>query len=394
MTDKLYYSDSYTTFFRTRIMSVTEDKGRFFVVLPETYFFPEGGGQPCDKGYIDGIKVLDVFEKDNIIYHILPSLPENKEVDCKIDFARRFDHMQQHSGEHLLASVFYNNFDAQNLGFHLGEDYVSIDLSLNSVPESMLKQAEDIANEIIYKNLEIKTYLINPEDVGKIPLRKAPQVTESIRVVEIDNSDYSPCCGTHVSRTGEIGIIKIIKSEKYKDMTRVYFKCGKRALSDYQNKHGIVSNLYGLFSTSENKILDRIESDISKMKSMSAEIKDLKENLFKLEAAGLVKSATSRLITADYGNKSFSDLELMAKLILQLGEYIVILSSIPENRLLAICNGDNNLSMGKLFKENLPKFSGKGGGSEKQAQAAFSAQKDLADFKEFLVTHLKESFSI
>ena len=391
MTSKLYYSNPYLKTSETEIKSITEKDGNFHVALNETIFYPEGGGQPCDRGFIDEIGVLDVYEENDTIFHVLPSSPTQNTVTCDIDFERRFDHMQQHAGEHLLSGVFLSLFDGHNMGFHLGDDYVTIDLSLSDISDSMVLEAENTANELIYKNLEIKTYIVDSETAAKLPLRKPPIVTQSIRIVEIDKVDYSACCGTHVNYTGEIGIIKIVKTQKYKNMTRVYIKCGKRALVDFQNKHDMITNLSSSLSTGESQLISKIESDQSDLKNKSREIKSFRDKLSRYEAQEIINSSQSELIIINFEDKNSEDIESLARQIMQIRDHVLILASLKDKRLLACWSGNYSINLGKIFKENAPSFNGRGGGSNKQAQCSFSQVDDLMGFETFLSEELKQA---
>ncbi|WDC84731.1 alanyl-tRNA editing protein [Caloramator sp. mosi_1] len=177
-----------------------------------------------------------MFEENDTVYHVVDKKIEKNNVKCTIDFERRFDHMQNHTGQHLLSSVFITLYDAPTNSFHLGDDYVSIDIGLENITDEIVKNVEDRVNELIFKNIPVKSYIVNNEEAKKLPLRKLPPTDVNIRIVEIEGIDYSPCCGTHVRNLGEIGMVKILKTEKYKNMTRVYFKCGKRLLRDFQEK--------------------------------------------------------------------------------------------------------------------------------------------------------------
>lgn len=384
MTDKLFYSDPYLAEWKAEIKEVSEKNGRILAVLNETAFYPEGGGQPCDRGYVGETKVLEVFEDTGTIYHVLSAVPDGREVVCRLDFKRRFDHMQQHSGEHLLSAVFFNLYKLHNMGFHLGEDCVSIDMSTDMIPSSMLREVEDAANEHIYRNLKVKTYFADKAEALKLPLRKQPKVDEDIRIVEIDGIDYSPCCGTHLATTGEIGLVKIVKTEKYKGMTRVYFKCGNRAFADYRNKHDIVAALCSHFSTNEARIIERVESGETEIKNMSAEIKRLKTRLYKYELAALTGLNNSKVVAARYDDRSFGDIQLMAEEARQFKDLTFILSSVPEKKVVVARSDGPGANCGGIFKENLSRFHGKGGGNETRAQASFDNIEDLFRFEEFL----------
>lgn len=390
MTNKLYYTSPYLKEWRTNIEKVVEKDGKTLVVLSETAFYPEGGGQPSDKGYINDIEVLYVFEEDDIIYHEVASKPLSNEAHCKLDYERRFDYMQQHSGQHVLSAVFYTSYEGVTAGFHLGEDYVTIDITLPEISEATLRDVELKANQHIFENAEVKTYIITPEEVEKLALRKLPKVDENIRIVEITDVDLSPCCGTHVTRTGEIGLLKITKSEKNKGMTRIYFKCGKRALLDYQNKQEVTTGLSRHLSEPEQTLVAKVETITAELRNTIWESGKLKESLSKYEAQELLQADDSKIIAKSFENKNFDEIQVLAKQVLLLGDYITIFSSIPDKKVLLSYSGDYNLHCGKIYKEHVSSFNGRGGGGDKQAQAGFASVEDMMAFGEFLGKKVSE----
>lgn len=382
--ERLYYANPYITKWESSVEDVIEKDNKFYVILSKTAFYPEGGGQPSDFGTIDGVELLGLTEENGVIYHILPAPPKNTLVSCELDFNRRFDLMQQHSGQHLLSAVFFNTYNGKTSSFHLGEDYISIDISLSDASSELIKEIEYKANEYIYKNIEVMNFIITPEEVDKYPLRKLPPTKEDIRIIEIEDVDFSPCCGTHVNKTGEIGIIKIIKHEKYKGITRVYFKCGNRALQDFQNKNDIILNLTKQFNAAENEILDRAASLTQDLDATLKKLKDSNDKLAYYEALDIIKAAASNKIIATFTDKSFGDIQLISKHILLQGSYLLILASASDNRILFTHNGSFEINCGKIFKEHLSTFNGKGGGSDKQAQGGFQNTEDMNRFVEFL----------
>jgi alanyl-tRNA synthetase len=292
--------------------------------------------------------------------------------------------MQQHSGQHLLSAVFFNDYNGKTSSFHLGEDYISIDISLSDVSSELINEIEEKANELIYKNLEVKNFIITPEEIANYPLRKLPPTKEDIRIVEIQDVDFSPCCGTHVTRTGEIGITKKLKYEKYKGITRIYFKCGNRALQDFQNKNNIILSLSKQFSASENEILARAGALSQDLDTALKAIKESNEKLAYYESMDIINAAASKKITATFEDKSFGEIQLLSKHILSHGSYLLILASAPDNKILFSHDGSFDVNCGKIFKEQLASFNGKGGGSDKQAQAGFQTAADMNSFVEFL----------
>lgn len=384
MTEKLYYDKPYLKEWEAQVLDIIERDGRILVLLDKTAFYPEGGGQPADKGFMDEAQVLYVFEEGKDIYHVVDIRPEKALVKCSLDFKRRFDLMQQHTGQHLLSSVFYDKYKGETSSFHLGEDYVSIDISIGEMPEELVKNVERDVNELIYSNLEIKTYIMDKAELNKLPLRKFPKVDEDIRIVEIDKIDYSPCCGTHLRSIGELGVIKIIKTEKYKGITRVYFKCGKRAFEDFQLKQDIVANASRLLAVDLESFQEKIRINVEELKNSQKEIRELKESLYFYEARDIVESAHSKLIAKSFENRSFEDVQSLGRTILQAGDYVVALSSLPDKKLWFAHSGGFEIHCGKVFKESLQKFNGRGGGGDKQAQAAFVEENQLLEFENFL----------
>lgn len=385
---KLYYDDVYLKEWESEIVEVIETEGRFLVALAETAFYPESGGQPGDRGTINKIKVIDTIEEKDIIYHVLETSPEGvgTKAFCELDFDRRYDLMQQHTGQHLLSSVFYNLFKGETSSFHIGDDYISIDISISDMPYEMVKEVELLVNEQIFKNIDIITHVVNYNQIGEYNLRKVPKAKEDIRIVEIDKIDFSPCCGTHVRKTGEIGIIKILKTEKYKGVTRVYFKCGKRALFDFQNKTEMLSKLGKYLSLPESEIFSRVEYENTVIKAMGKEILELKEKLYEYEGSNIINEANSEIISIIFEDRPFTEVVALGKKILEKGDYMLVLASSVDFKLLLRHNGNFDMNCGKFLKENLSTYGGRGGGSPKDAQAQF---KDIEDIKSFIDFALK-----
>jgi alanyl-tRNA synthetase len=376
---KLYYENSYINQCNSNIIDMIEKDGRILVVLDITPFYPEGGGQPSDRGKIDEANVIEVFEKNDIVYHVVDRKLETRSVSCSVDFQRRFDHMQQHSGEHLLSAAFYKLFGGVNCGFHMGEDYVTIDINLNDISEEMIRKVESETNEYVYRNLEVYTYVVSKAECDGLPFRKEIKVDGAIRIVQMGDIDYSACCGTHVVRTGEVGVVKITRAEKYKGMTRVYFKCGRRALKDYINKQDIVSVLTRQLSADEGSIIGKVEAQSAVLKELGRQLSDAKMALAQYDANALIKTAASKTIVKNYDDRSFEEVQLISS-VLENEPYVTVLSSSQDKRVIMTQTNTPHISCGKIFKEHLGTFKGKGGGSDKKAQAAFTTLKDLEEF--------------
>lgn len=390
MIEKLYYNNPYMKEWEAQVLEIVERDGKLLVLLDKTAFYPEGGGQPADKGFIENTEVVHVLEEDKDIYHVVNKRPEKAIVSCKLNFNRRFDLMQQHTGQHLLSSVFYDKYKGETSSFHLGEDYVSVDISLPDITEKIIKEVEEIVNNLIYNNFQVKTYMIDKEQLVNLPLRKFPKVDEDIRIVEIDKIDYSPCCGTHLRSLGELGIVKIIKTEKYKGITRVYFKCGKRAFDDFRLKQDIVANASKMLAVDLESLQDKIKANVEELKNNQKEIKELKESLYVYEARDILKYAQSKVIIKSFQDKNFEDIQNIGRVILQAGEYVTILSSLKDKKLWFAHSGSFDIHCGRIFKEHLHKYDGRGGGGDKQAQAGFLEQQLLIEFEGFLRSEFKD----
>lgn len=288
---KKYIYDSYLSNYDTHVESCLFNGTDYEIKLDKTIFYPDMvGGQPRDCGTINGLEVKNVIERDNEVIHILDT-PIEGEVRLQIDLNRRIDLMQQHTGQHILSSVFSELYHAKTVGFHLSSDYTTIDLNVAGFTDEMISSVEHYANQIIYDNIKIDTEILKREDALKENLRKEPVNDEMIRLVKIGEKDNVACCGTHLSFTGEVGVIKVLKYEKYKSGTRVEFLCGKRALDDYIEKNFCIYHLSNEFSCHVTKLKDSIiklkEDDLIKTK----EISSLKSKLNYYKAQEYIDSA-------------------------------------------------------------------------------------------------------
>lgn len=392
MTKKLYYENPYLTQWTTTVTNIIKKDNYCLVTLQDTAFYPEGGGQPSDSGQIDHIQVLDVYSEAGEVYHKLPHPPENRTVECQIDWKLRYDHMQQHTGQHLLSAICIEEYDAHTSSFHLGKDTVSIDLSVSEFDADQLLHIENQVNKTIYENREIKTYFVSKEQASTLPLRKTPDVEgDEMRIVEIDGIDTSACAGTHVSRTGELGLMKLLKTEKSKGNTRVYFIFGGRALEDYQATHSVLTTLANKHSTNREGLIEKITKIETDNKQFQREIEELQGKLNQFLAQELIQTHNDSIIIQSFDEKALKELQGIAKQINEASNQCVIFTSTLENKLLISHNGTLPIECGKLFKQELKNFNGKGGGNNTTAQAAFDNLEDMEAFKSFLETKIKES---
>lgn len=388
MGNKLFYEDAYIRKWVTSIDKMIEKEGHFLVTLVETAFYPEGGGQPSDSGTIGGIEILDVFAEEETVFHKLPRLPETDEVTCEIDWDRRFDHMQQHSGQHLLSAVCRELYDAKTVSFHLGSDSVSIDIDIEGLSEQQVSEIETQANQYIFENRKIHSYFVTKDELSRLPVVKMPKVTENIRIVETDGIEYNPCGGTHVSATGSIGSIKILKTEKQKGVTRIFFKCGYRALRHFNESLAILSSLSSKFNTGHSDVLSRVEKLEQDYRQVLGEKEKLTEENASNFIRDLLQESKDGFVEFLFEDKSLKELQQLAALMTKEQDLPVLFGTLKDNKILLSHNGSATIHCGQFMKDHLGFFNGKGGGNEKSAQAGFAEKEDMVKFFDFAKQHV------
>ncbi|HOO11370.1 MAG TPA: alanine--tRNA ligase-related protein [Bacillota bacterium] len=372
-TERLYRENAYTDHFTAKVMRQEKVREGFEVVLDRTAFYPTGGGQPCDTGWLDGIPVIDVEEREGMVVHLLKAPLESGTVTGKIDWKRRFDHMQQHAGQHVLSACFDKVARAGTVGFHLGSQFVYIDLNSTDLTREQVTQAEELANKTVFENLPIKTYIVQQEEVRKMPLRKQPTVYEDIRIVEIDGFDYTPCGGTHPSHTGCIGLIKVRRWEKQRDGTRIEFVCGGRALEDYGTKNDCLNRVCAMLSVRDFEAADAVERVLAENKALGKAVETMKEDLCKFEAENLVRNAPLekglRVIKLSYHNRPLEELRLLVSGITSEKGCIALLAATGDkNQVIAGRSEDVSIDLRKPFNEVMSQLGGRGGGSARLVQ--------------------------
>jgi alanyl-tRNA synthetase len=301
MTERLYYDDSYATEFTARVVERVEIEGHTALALDRTYFYPTGGGQPHDLGTIQGAPVIDVRlrDGDGAIVHVLGDSPAarraDEEVQCQIDWARRFDHMQHHSGQHILTQSFVERASANTIGFHLSPNSVTIDLD-KTVSLEAAYEAEDVANHLVQENRAITARVLDESAARQLGarIRRIPGhlATDGLRVVEVEDFDLTACGGTHVAQTGEIGVIKVMKIEKYKEGSRIEFVCGGRALQDYRAKNEAILRLPADLSVGYWELDQAVARLRDELKDSQSALKRASASLLESEAPALLASAT------------------------------------------------------------------------------------------------------
>ena len=376
MKNKLYYEDAYRRNFTTKIIKTGQDEVGEYVVIEETAFYPTGGGQPHDTGTLNGVPVENVEETDGEIRHYITGpLEKGTDIQGEIDWDRRFDHMQQHSGQHILSAAFDNMFGHKTVSFHLGKEYLTIDLNIEQLPEEDARKAEEMANQIILENRPIETKWVSENELSEYTLRKALKVTEDIRLVIIPEYDYNGCGGTHPRSTGEVAAIKILDWEKQKKNTRVRFVCGNRVRTQLSQKHKILTELSPLLNASEENMAAAINRILNGTKALEKELEAAKESLLQYEGAELLTRNDGQ-VAEIFANRTIQELQKLAKIMVALNEGSrVILVAENDGKLQFVCAKGKNAegNMKELASAAFPFINGKGGGNETFAQGGGEA---------------------
>lgn len=392
MTHKLFYEDPYLQSFSAKVIKQQQDENQnTYVILDKTAFYPTGGGQPFDTGVLGDRKVMNVEEVDSEVRHYLdaPLLEVNERTEGTIDWIRRFDHMQQHAGQHILSAAFEELFGFATVGFHLGKEILTIDLDTQNLSEEQARNAELLANQIILENRPIETKWITSEEISNYPLRKKLSVTEDIRLVIIDSFDYNGCGGTHPKSTGEVIAIKILNWEKQKKKTRLQFVCGKRVLMMLHEKHEILKQLTGLLNSPEAGMKEAVVRILESNKVLEKSLDEAKDTILKYEVKDLIEFEQDDIVFKVYKNRSMQELQKMARMLVAESPNIFCLL-VSENagdmlQFIFARGANRETNMKKVAADALAVMNGKGGGTESFAQGGGVASISGEDLIQFVI---------
>ncbi|MGD8538989.1 MAG: alanine--tRNA ligase-related protein [Candidatus Aminicenantes bacterium] len=378
-TKRLYFDNPYQVEFKAKVIGREVYEKQPALILDQTCFYPESGGQPADKGKINGVEVLDVQEKGTKILHVMKSEVEADTVSGIIEWETRFDHMQQHSGQHILSQCFDTLFDARTQSFHLGVKTSTVEIDLRDITEDDVEKVETLANEVVFQDEEICTYITPEEMIEKVPLRKPPQKSGHIRVVQISDFDYSACGGTHPNKTGEIGLIKILRWERIRNNLRFEFVCGRRALIDYGIKNRIIRDVAVKFNVGEGELVGSIDKMITEIKDVRRQMKKTQERLLNIEAQEIVKNAEGEVIKKVFTGKSPNEVRFLALAIIRSGDYIVLFGTKLQDRvhLILASSEKSERDMRDCIPVVSPLIEGKGGGRPTLVEIAGQKKENL-----------------
>ncbi|NIO49545.1 MAG: hypothetical protein GTN73_08965 [Candidatus Aminicenantes bacterium] len=378
-TKRLYLENPYQIEFEAQAVEKVTWEQKPALILDKTCFYPESGGQPCDKGILNEVEVLKVLEDEARIIHLVAEDISSNKVKGKIDWQTRFDHMQQHSGQHILSQSFHEVLGAGTLAFHLGEAISTLEMDLRKISEEEIENIERRANEIVFEDREIKCYFIPEEKIESIPLRRPPKKRGLIRVVEVSDFDFSACGGTHVRRTGEIGMIKILRLERIRNNIRFEFICGRRALEDYLRKNRTLRELSTMFTVNEGEILSTVEKLSSDLKSQKRNWKKMQEKLARYEAQEIIQEAKGKVIKRVFVEKTLEEVRFLVLSIIRKGDFVVLFGLKGKERgHLILARSENlDIDMREAVPLVSPLIKGKGGGRPSLVEVAGEEKENL-----------------
>lgn len=394
-TERLYYEDPFLLTFQARVVARRSVAGQPALILDRTAFYPTSGGQPHDRGTLDGVPVLDVQEESGQIVHVVAGDVPAEIVQGHVDRQRRFDHMQQHTGQHILSQAFVEQFDAETISFHLSEDYASIDLDRSGFSREDLDHLEDRANEIVFQDLPVVTRFVTPAELADLPLRKPPTEHERIRIVEVQGFDWSACGGTHCRRTGQVGLIRITQSERRGEETRITFLCGWRALHNARWEHDLLVDLAAPFSVGLPDLPDAIARLSEAEEHARKGLERARQALLGYEAAERYQAGEqvgpARVVRALLVDRSLEQVRLLAREIAAKPGGIALLGL--EGGTARICFAraeDLPGHMGQLVREAAGVIGGRGGGRPEEAQGGGPQADRLEEALDVALARLRE----
>lgn len=397
-TIRVFYEDAYIKRLSAKIIAVEERENKYYVVLDRTIFFPGGGGQCTDKGYINNVQIVDIIEEGNIIYHITDEkIESSNEAICVIDYNRRLKGMHSHLGQHILSGCFFKISNKNTVGIHLGNDINYVDI-VGEVTIDEIEEVEKYANKIISENKKVDILEVKRDKAKKMGLRRKLQTKdEIIRVVSIEELDINACCGVHPNSTSELQLIRISSFEKHKGNTRVFFKAGEDAVENILKRDKILKKVCNYLSCSYEEVLLTMENLTSNNKELREENSKVKSKLSEFEIKELIDTGE------DYKNikiisKIFEDennkylIKLVNKITLQ-DNIVVLFASKSENNINVIYGRSKNLvslDMGSILKDSIVLIDGKGGGSKLIAQGAGKNKGNIISSIEYTIRRLKD----
>ncbi|AGF59213.1 alanyl-tRNA synthetase [Clostridium saccharoperbutylacetonicum] len=397
--EKIYYDNQYLKEFTAEIVDIKEIDNKFHVILDKTAFFPGGGGQNCDLGSLENEKIIDVYEKDDIVYHVLEKKPiKIHKVKCMIDWNRRTDGMHQHLGQHVLSGAFFNLFNSNTFAIHLGSDISTVDI-YGILSEEQVREAEKLANKIIGDAIPVESFVPTKAELKKLTLRRAlPNTQEDIRVVKIGDFDINACCGLHPASTLDLRLIKIKRFEKHKDGTRIEFLAGERAVSDSFKKDEFQNSICRYLSCNESEAINGIKNLNESLRTTNEMNKSLNILLAKYQEKEMLEDAAKlndiRVIKKIFVGENLKYVSNLTSKLIENERTIALMAVQSEEKvnLIFACSKDiKEVKMNDLLKDAISLIDGKGGGSPFQAQGAGKNNANLESTLDYAFNKIAQS---
>ena len=374
VTERLYYSDSHLIEFDARVVDVTERvSGWAAIVLDRTAFYPTGGGQPSDTGTLNGARVVECIDDgDNGVLHVVQGMMPSRGavVQGRVDWSRRLDHMQQHTGQHILSQAFVNLFNAATKSFRVLETSCEIDVDLNNPTTEIIERAVELANNVVWEDRAIEIRNVTSAEAAELPLRKESARDGELRLIEIEGFDLTPCGGTHAYRTGEVGIIAVRSWERAKGLTRIEFVAGTRALADYRKANRSAREVAALFSTGRDDAPHVAAQMVEEHKELNRRIRVLEELAAEVEAEKLLADASQGVVVQVFNGRDAESLKKLAHALIAKPGVVALLASRDKDtaRLVFARSADALGDMSVLMREACAMLDGRGGGKPELAQ--------------------------
>ncbi|RDY24596.1 alanyl-tRNA editing protein AlaX-L [Romboutsia maritimum] len=397
--EKLYYKDQYIKDFTAEIIEVKEVDGKFHVLLDKTAFFPGGGGQFCDLGQIDCHDVIDVYEEDKKVYHVLDKKPiKIHKVKCSIDWDRREDGMHQHFGQHVLSGCFFKTFRANTVGFHLGKEFSTVDIE-GYLTEEQIREVEKLANEVIREDIPLEILVPSKKELKKIGLRRdLPKTDEEIRVVKIGELDINACCGVHPKSTLDLRIIKIKKWEKHKKATRIEFLAGRRATDEVLKRDFYLSKICKFLSCNEEDALKGISNLNERLECSLKEKRKLEDIVSNYEVKEMIQNSTKinniSIVKRIYENENLKYVSKIASKLVENENTIVLMAVKSDDKVNLVFAGSKDLkeiNMNNVLKDSITLLDGRGGGSSHLAQGGGKNNGNLESAMDVAIMKLEKT---
>lgn len=385
VTERLYYSDSHLIEFEARVVDVTDRvSGWTAIVLDRTAFYPTGGGQPSDTGTLNGARVEECIDDgDKGVLHVVQGMAPSRGdvVRGRVDWSRRLDHMQQHTGQHILSQALITLFNAPTRSFRVLDASCEIDVELNNPTTEVIERAVELANNVIWEDRAITIRSVTSGEAAELPLRKEPARDGDLRLIEIEGFDLTPCGGTHAYRTGEVGMIAVRSWERAKGLTRIEFVAGVRALADYRKANKSARDVAGLFSTGRDDVPQVAAQLLEEHKELNRRIRLLEEMAAGVEAEKLLATSVDGVITHIFDGRDAESLKKLAHALISHPGITALLASRDKDtaRLVFARSTDALGDMNALMREACAMLDGRGGGRPDMAQGGGKNVEKLDD---------------